>query len=674
VPLLWIVLFLSCSAALAAQDIDLDRIRAEEEFRWGVRAFHNGFFNEALVAFNKSLSYKPQDAAARIWLGRAFYQSGFNDACLAEWKAVIAAGKGTPLLENLTDILESRRGIGRELRARERWVVAGEITGSMGETILFRRPTVVRARRDGSFYLVGFISNEIGILDSNGLLRGSLRGGLQGFDHPFDILEAPDGSLYVSEFRGDRVAKCDGNGNKILTIGSKGRGEGELLGPQYIALDDSSNLYVSDWGNRRISKFDKDGKFLLSFGGRTAFYPGLAAPTGLVYLNGNLYVADKERKHLAVFDASGNYLTTLLEGRLSAPEGITVLADGTFLISDTQKLYFYNAEEEDLFLATDFGSLAKRVLLADLDANGNLLAPDFDQNKLLILSELSGMYTGLTVMVNRITAVEHPDVLVDVKVTNRFGDPVVGLDKMNFVVSEGRVSVQPLELPFSGQKSERFEVALVVERSLALRDRRNIVERAAREVIDKIGSAGGIRVISAGPQPSLVAAPGILPELMARAAGDRPESYSRNWAFDLGVRLGATELIGERNRKALIYISSGVLGDEAFRNYGLIETAQYMKNNGISFYPVILAASGGSAELDYLAGETGGKAYRYFDAAALSSLIKDLRNQKDGGYLLRYRSVNDTDFGRRFIPLEVEATLIRRSGRDETGYFGPLKF
>jgi len=106
----------------------------------------------------------------------------------------------------------------------------------------------------------------------------------------------------------------------------------------------------------------------------------------------------------------------------------------------------------------------------------------------------------------------------------------------------------------------------------------------------------------------------------------------------------------------------------------LNESLAYMRNNGIVFYPIYVTPEGSSRELEYLARETGGKSYRYSDPKGLLSLWEDLSRQKEGLYVLKYTSGEDTDFGRRYIPVEVEARLIQRSGKDEMGYFGPLKY
>ncbi len=41
-------------------------------------------------------------------------------------------------------------------------------------------------------------------------------------------------------------------------------------------------------------------------------------------------------------------------------------------------------------------------------------------------------------------------------------------------------------------------------------------------------------------------------------------------------------------------------------------------------------------------------------------------------YTLRYKSRSDPGFGRVYFDVQVEATLARRSGRTESGYFAPM--
>jgi hypothetical protein len=654
--------------------LDFEQLQADEDFRWGVRAFHNGFYNEAILSFQKSLALKPHAGLTRTWLGRAYYLGGFTAAAIAEWKTVRLSGQGTPILENFIEILEGRQGIGAELSGAERWVLTGEIEGKAGEEIVFSRPTTVRARGDGSFFVVSYMTNEITQLDSNGLVRRRLRGGLTGFDRPFDMAIAGDGSFYVSEFQGDRITKCSSSGSVMAVLGGKGRGPGKLLGPQYLALDAEGSVYVSERANRRVSKFNRNGEFTLSFGEPDEFYPGFLFPTGIVFYNGFIYVADGLRRHIAVFDTSGNYHATILEDSLGAPEGITLLEDGRFLMADTQRLFTYDVEGGELRLVSDFSGSAQRVLGADIDANGNIIAADFNAGKVHLLSEIGGISSGLTVMIKRISASEYPDIFVDVHVSSRYGKPVVGLDERNFILTEARLRPASVEMPFAAYRSRSVDVSLVASRSPSMESQRELVVRAARDIGERLEGLASFRVISAGPSPALVSQPGAAREAVAQAAADKAENYQPDWAFDLGVRLGVTELLSVRNKRALIFLSDGNLPDSSFGSYGLQETLDYMRNNCVVFYAVYTSVPQGQGELEFLARETGGKVYSYFNAEALSGLRGDLESQTDGSYLLRYRSTHETDFGRVYIPVEVETLLVRRSGRDETGFFAPLEF
>ena len=43
-------------------------------------------------------------------------------------------------------------------------------------------------------------------------------------------------------------------------------------------------------------------------------------------------------------------------------------------------------------------------------------------------------------------------------------------------------------------------------------------------------------------------------------------------------------------------------------------------------------------------------------------------------YQLTYTSVSSSEYGKKYIPLEVETYLLNHSGKDESGYFAPLEY
>lgn len=672
----WIglVLYLSVSAVLPAQDqIDLDAVRAQEEFRWGIQAFHRGLFNEAILSLEKALSFRPETSLTRMWLGRAYYMSGFEDAALSEWHTLTGQNQAAPFLANLAESVAYRRSPAEELSRGERFVTAFELEGDQEQLSLFKRPAGLQARDDGSFFLSAFGSNEVLIVNPNGTVRERFRGGIEGFDHPYDITSPTPEFFFVSEFSSNRVAKCAADGTKLLTFGTRGREAGQLLGPQYLASDDEGSLYVTEWGNRRVSKFDLDGTFMFSFGTRSGLYPGLLGPTGIAVRGGQVFVADRGRNEIAVFDRSGNYLRSLAQGVLHGPEGLEVAESGMLLVADTDRVVMLDPERDGVAVVSDLESGGIRVIDASVDANGGLFVADFDANTVSFLSELSDMYAGLFVRIDRITAERFPDVSMTVTVEDRLGRPVVGLSETGFQVSEDHVPVAGRRLVFSTHQSRNAAVSLLVERSPEAARFGEASGEVTRRLAARLGTGDAFSVVSAGASPVVsyegLSVPG------AAAAVQTAGDTSAGWKFDLGLRLAASRLVPESRKKEVVFLSIGALPPDSFQTYGLVELAQYLKNNGIVFSLVDLDGRGTDApELAYLVRTTGGDRYSLSDPKGTVELVDRIRSRRSGTYVLQYRSDWDPDFGRAYIPVEIEVSLVRKSGRDEAGYFGPLEF
>jgi hypothetical protein len=116
----------------------------------------------------------------------------------------------------------------------------------------------------------------------------------------------------------------------------------------------------------------------------------------------------------------------------------------------------------------------------------------------------------------------------------------------------------------------------------------------------------------------------------------------------------------------------------AFEKYSFSELAAYRANNTILFYAVLVgAASAGDGaaggEISYLCNETGGRVLPLYRSEGITAALREITGKPSGYYLLSYRSVLSTDFGRAYLPLEAEVYLMDRSGRDSTGYFPPLE-
>src|SRR5574344_530127 len=291
---------------------------AEEEFRRGVQSYYRGAFNESVLQFEKALSYLPGENMILDWLGKAYYRSGIEGAALQQWQAAYDGGYGGILLQNRIEIVRERRITGAEYDSSQRYTESGSFPHVYENTLIYSQPISVLPNEDGSIWVVAYGSNEVVRFDVNGIVTKRVRGPLNGFDRPMDIIRLADGNLLVSEFAGDRLSLLDKNGNFIKYIGSRGRGEGQLVGPQYMATDSYGNIYVSDFGNNRVVAFDADGNGLFHFGSKTADFGGFESPTGIAVVDDRIFVADSVKGGIYEFDRSGNYVGVLVNDKTFA--------------------------------------------------------------------------------------------------------------------------------------------------------------------------------------------------------------------------------------------------------------------------------------------------------------------------------------------------------------------
>ena len=234
-------LILLLTANLAAQTDDLIRspvtggtgssaLIAAEEFRLGVHAFNRFAYNEAILSFERALSFRPGEPIILDWLGKAYYRSGFEEIALRQWRAAFDiygrnSGIGM-LLGSRIETVANRRFILPVANDGIRYVETGRYPGRFNDIVLYRQPTSVLPNPDGSVWIVAYGSNEIVRVDVNGIIRDRRRGPLNGFDRPYDMVRGLDGRMYLSEYRGSRISVLDSEGRWLSYIGSKGLGSG----------------------------------------------------------------------------------------------------------------------------------------------------------------------------------------------------------------------------------------------------------------------------------------------------------------------------------------------------------------------------------------------------------------------------------------------------------------
>ena len=653
-----------------------DALVAAEEFRLGVQAYNRFSYNEAILSFERALSFRPGAPLILDWLGKAYYRSGFEETALRQWRAAFDIyGRNTGvgmLLGARIETVANRRFLLPVANDGVRYVQSGRYPGRYEDIVLYRQPSSVLTNNDGSVWVVAYGSNELVRIDVNGVIRERKRGPLNGFDRPYDMVRGIDGRFYVSEYRGGRVSVLNSSGDWLFYIGSRGLGNGQFIGPQNLSIDEDGYLYVVDYGNRRISKFDPDGAFILSFGQRSSGFPGMLSPTGIAAGGGRIYAADNAANAIYMFDPNGNYLGRLAAVGLRGPESMRFLSDGTLLVADGNGILQIEPESaivRELGLA---GGERVRITGADMDKNGSILAANFAAGEVVVMTRFDDLASGFFVQIRNVYAENFPLVTVELTVEDRLRRPILGLDSNNFLLTEGGVAVDRQVFLSPGYRYSGADISLLVERSQKTSSLLNDLSTASRDIgraLQETGNSKVVSVISAGAQPHRERHENSL-ENAVRGTAD---IYSSIWRFDLGLRLAATDLLSASPKRSVVYIGSGDLGEMAFEQYGLSEMAAYLANNGIVFNAVIIGSAPVSAGVEYLCRESGGRAMRLYRPRGIGELIKSIAETPCGIYSFTYNSRLPTDFGRAWLPLEVEVYLMERSGRDNTGYFPPLE-
>ena len=650
-------------------------LSAAEAFRLGVHAYNRFSYNEAILSFERALSFRPGEAIILDWLGKAYYRSGFEETALRRWREALDiygrnSGVGM-LLNSRIETVSNRRFLMPIADDGVRYVGAGRYPGKNEDKFLYRQPTSVLPNNDGTIWIIAYGSNEIININVNGIERIRRRGPLNGFDRPYDMVRGLDGRMYLSEYRGSRISVLDSEGRWLSYIGSRGLGQGQFVGPQHLTIDEDGYLYAVDYGNRRISKFDPDGKFILSFGLKSSIFPGMLSPTGIAAGKGKIFVADSAAKAIYSFDPNGNFLGRLAAENLKGPESMRFLSDNTLLVADANRILQIDTDSaivRELGLA---GTDKTRITGADMDRNGNITAANFTAGEVTVMTRFDDLASGLFVQIRNIYTQQFPKITIELTVEDRLRRPIQGLDNNNFLITESGRPVMDQVLINQGFYNPGADISLLVEKSDITAGLRDDLTAAARDInraISEMKSTKIVSVVSAAAQPRRENHSSSL-ENAVRGAGD----YTRAWRFDQGLRLAATDLLTASSKRSVVYIGSGSLGDLAFEQYGLSEMAAYLANNGIVFNAVIIGGGQVSGGIEYMCRETGGRYMHLYRPRGIGELIKSTAEISTGLYSFTYNSQLQTDFGRAMLPVEAEVYLMERSGRDNTGYFAPLE-
>lgn len=646
------ILLLLIFTSLNSQDVDLNKVKAGDEFMWGVKFYNQGLYEKSVFSFEKSLSYDSINMDTHLWLGRAYYMKGDVQAALKEWKIVQESGKSPLWLDSIIEIITSDIGVANRLYTPGEWVT------HYNKELL--RPSSIYPLGDGSIMVVSFLDNLISRLSVNGSYIENFNGGIDGLNRPFDIATVDDGYI-VTEFMGDRVVKLSSIGFKESEFTTT---DYPISGPGFIAKDNSGYIYVTDWGNKRVVKFSSDGKHILSIN-----HSSLKGPTGVAVFENRVFVSDSLNRRVLEFDRSGNYIGVLLNN-LDGPEGLTITGESTLLVADTYSLKEYNFSTGEVSTVTDLEGKASRITKGVRDANGNTIVSDFNLNKYYSLTDINSLYTGLYITIDRINTLNYPDIQLELNIRDRLGNPIVGLDNSNLLISEGGRVLPERNIIFKGNDNRDLSLSLILDFDHELEDYFTGYYDLVETILNDTQPGDDLTVIQGAELPIVL---GDKSNILENLSEITTSGFTNSrGGIDQAIKLSSSSLIQSGKRREILLVTNSNSSNNDFNKYSLDEIISSLKNSRVSLNILYLTRER-NRELDYISQATGGKSSFLFVNQGAKGFIDDMRDKKNSYYLVAYKSLSDSGPGDSYISVEAEVNYIRKSGRSESGYYTPGK-
>lgn len=160
-------------------------------------------------------------------------------------------------------------------------------------------PYGIAVDAQGNVYVADSRNARVQKFDRNGkfLLRWSAPDGTNGKFDPMGIAVEPQANIVVADGRNGRLMRFDPNGVILTTIA-----EGNLAGVWAVAVDAQGNLYALDWSARRVLVYDASGKRIADWGGKGKGDGQFVSPQGIaIDTQGHIYVADKDGDNIQKF-------------------------------------------------------------------------------------------------------------------------------------------------------------------------------------------------------------------------------------------------------------------------------------------------------------------------------------------------------------------------------------
>jgi Ca-activated chloride channel family protein len=246
-------------------------------------------------------------------------------------------------------------------------------------------------------------------------------------------------------------------------------------------------------------------------------------------------------------------------------------------------------------------------------------------------------------------------------VTDARGEPVRGLDKADFLVSENGV---PQEIAVFAAGDFPLSVAVALDRSFSMAGSRLAVAKsAARTFLGELRPEDEAAVLAIGSQVE-TAAP-LSPDRQAQfEALSRIDAFGTTGLYDAVIAaIDITQ--AAKGRRALVLLSDG---RDRYSGSTADAALEHARRSDVMVYPIALGRTA-SPFLEELAARTGGRAFHLQDPGQLADRLRRIARELRFQYLLGYAPAGSpAASGAGWRRIEVRVTRPGATVRAREGY------
>ncbi|MCL2155846.1 MAG: VWA domain-containing protein, partial [Leptospirales bacterium] len=130
-----------------------------------------------------------------------------------------------------------------------------------------------------------------------------------------------------------------------------------------------------------------------------------------------------------------------------------------------------------------------------------------------------------------------------------------------------------------------------------------------------------------------------------------------------------TDLIHRPDRRCVVLITDGSVGEDSFRQYSTATIINYAKEHYIPIY--IISIKNPDQEIVRISAETGGKLIRPSEINSLRKIYSDIKSSEEYRYVLVYNTYKLPSFTGWWADVKLEVKYKGQIGHEWGGYFVP---